>query len=151
MQLFWFTCFEAIFFHRKRWVSLFFFFFLKKSCLGEESSAQAIVYFYWFESHVLSQKEMGFIDFFLLGEFKQIHLQQFLVWCLNLTWRARGNQRDKDRERAQARKKDTKGKDDGLTPEQRRERFIFPKFLFICCWIVAFLNSVFWISGLQGR
>ncbi|XP_076889126.1 uncharacterized protein LOC143539801 [Bidens hawaiensis] len=35
----------------------------------------------------------------------------------------RGNQREKDRERAQARNggKD-KAKDDGLTPEQRRER-----------------------------
>ncbi|KAL9367304.1 hypothetical protein Peur_038503 [Populus x canadensis] len=36
----------------------------------------------------------------------------------------RGNQREKDRERAQARggNKVNKGKDDGLTPEQRRER-----------------------------
>ncbi|KAH7682928.1 hypothetical protein IHE45_05G151300 [Dioscorea alata] len=34
----------------------------------------------------------------------------------------RGNQRDRDRERAQARKQQGKGKDDGLTPEQRRER-----------------------------
>ncbi|XP_019250558.1 PREDICTED: small EDRK-rich factor 2-like [Nicotiana attenuata] len=35
----------------------------------------------------------------------------------------RGNQREKDRERAQARTgKGKKGKDDGLTPEQRRER-----------------------------
>eukprot|EP01018_Ginkgo_biloba_P037297 Gb_09903 [translate_table: standard] len=35
----------------------------------------------------------------------------------------RGNQRDRDRERAQARNpKGGKGKDDGLTPEQRRER-----------------------------
>ncbi|ERN01861.1 hypothetical protein AMTR_s00089p00104350, partial [Amborella trichopoda] len=34
----------------------------------------------------------------------------------------RGNQREKDRERAQARKPQGKGKDDGLTPEQRRER-----------------------------
>jgi len=34
----------------------------------------------------------------------------------------RGNQREKDRERAAARSKATKGKDDGLTPEQRRER-----------------------------
>jgi len=34
----------------------------------------------------------------------------------------RGNQREKDRERAAARGKGTKGKDDGLTPEQRRER-----------------------------
>lgn len=35
----------------------------------------------------------------------------------------RGNQRDRDRERAQSRNpKGGKGKDDGLTPEQRRER-----------------------------
>ncbi|PIN14695.1 hypothetical protein CDL12_12667 [Handroanthus impetiginosus] len=36
----------------------------------------------------------------------------------------RGNQRERDRERAQARSggKGAKGKDDGLTPEQRRER-----------------------------
>ncbi|VFR00984.1 unnamed protein product [Cuscuta campestris] len=35
-----------------------------------------------------------------------------------------GNQREKDRERAQARNgsKNSKNKDDGLTPEQRRER-----------------------------
>ncbi|KQK06305.1 hypothetical protein BRADI_2g25613v3 [Brachypodium distachyon] len=35
---------------------------------------------------------------------------------------ARGDQRERDRQRAQARKPSTKGKDDGLTPEQRRER-----------------------------
>ncbi|KAF7121345.1 hypothetical protein RHSIM_Rhsim13G0046400 [Rhododendron simsii] len=37
---------------------------------------------------------------------------------------ARGNQRDRDRERAQARsgQKPRNPKDDGLTPEQRRER-----------------------------
>ncbi|GAV67685.1 4F5 domain-containing protein, partial [Cephalotus follicularis] len=36
---------------------------------------------------------------------------------------SRGNQREKDRERAQARGgKGAKTKDDGLTPEQRRER-----------------------------
>ncbi|XP_058203860.1 uncharacterized protein LOC131318080 [Rhododendron vialii] len=35
----------------------------------------------------------------------------------------RGNQREKDRERAQARTGGkAKGKEDGLTPEQRRER-----------------------------
>ena len=36
----------------------------------------------------------------------------------------RGNQRDRDRERAASRNpsKGSKGKDDGLTPEQRRER-----------------------------
>ncbi|XP_019055331.1 PREDICTED: small EDRK-rich factor 2-like [Nelumbo nucifera] len=35
----------------------------------------------------------------------------------------RGNQRERDRERALARNgQKTKGKDDGLTPEQRRER-----------------------------
>jgi hypothetical protein len=39
---------------------------------------------------------------------------------------SRGNQREKDRERAQARggNKVNKGKDDGLTHEQRRERLI---------------------------
>ncbi|KAL8146682.1 uncharacterized protein LOC141707521 [Apium graveolens] len=37
---------------------------------------------------------------------------------------SRGSQRDRDRERAQARagNKGKQGKDDGLTPEQRRER-----------------------------
>jgi hypothetical protein len=35
---------------------------------------------------------------------------------------ARGNQRDRDRERAAARKPNAKGSQDGLTPEQRRER-----------------------------
>lgn len=34
----------------------------------------------------------------------------------------RGNQRERDRERAAARAKQTKARDDGLTPEQRRER-----------------------------
>jgi hypothetical protein len=34
----------------------------------------------------------------------------------------RGNQREKDRERAAARNGKSKTKDDGLTPEQRRER-----------------------------
>ena len=34
----------------------------------------------------------------------------------------RGNQREKDRERAQIRGKKGAKKDDGLTPEQRRER-----------------------------
>ncbi|CAN4090902.1 unnamed protein product [Withania somnifera] len=34
----------------------------------------------------------------------------------------RGNQREKDRERAQARNAKNKKADDGLTPEQRRER-----------------------------
>jgi len=34
----------------------------------------------------------------------------------------RGSQRDRDRERAAARAKAGKNKDDGLTPEQRRER-----------------------------
>jgi hypothetical protein len=37
---------------------------------------------------------------------------------------SRGNQREKDRERAQARNGGkSKNKDDGLTPEQRRERY----------------------------
>ncbi|RRT59149.1 hypothetical protein B296_00042884 [Ensete ventricosum] len=35
---------------------------------------------------------------------------------------SRGNQRETDRQRAQARKAQGKQKDDGLTPEQRRER-----------------------------
>jgi hypothetical protein len=35
---------------------------------------------------------------------------------------ARGDQRERDRQRAQARKSGSKGRDDGLTPEQRRER-----------------------------
>ena len=39
-----------------------------------------------------------------------------------LNSRARGNQRDRDRERAAARKPNGKGPQDGLTPEQRRER-----------------------------
>ncbi|KAF4374640.1 hypothetical protein CsatB_025403 [Cannabis sativa] len=34
----------------------------------------------------------------------------------------RGSQRERDRERAQARTKGGKNKEDGLTPEQRRER-----------------------------
>lgn len=34
----------------------------------------------------------------------------------------RGNQRERDRERAAARAKQTKQRDDGLTPDQRRER-----------------------------
>ncbi|THU70775.1 hypothetical protein C4D60_Mb08t28560 [Musa balbisiana] len=35
---------------------------------------------------------------------------------------SRGNQREDDRQRAQARKSQVKQRDDGLTPEQRRER-----------------------------
>ncbi|RLN00892.1 hypothetical protein C2845_PM06G22020 [Panicum miliaceum] len=35
---------------------------------------------------------------------------------------ARGDQRERDRQRAQARRPVAKGRDDGLTPEQRRER-----------------------------
>ncbi|KAM7261405.1 hypothetical protein ACFE04_008772 [Oxalis oulophora] len=38
------------------------------------------------------------------------------------TWPSANIWREKDRERAQARGKGAKGKDDGLTPEQRRER-----------------------------
>ena len=42
---------------------------------------------------------------------------------------SRGNQRERDRERAQARTGGKgKGKDDGLTPEQRRERYKFINF-----------------------
>ncbi|RDX87344.1 hypothetical protein CR513_31195, partial [Mucuna pruriens] len=41
-----------------------------------------------------------------------------------LWWNERGNQREKDRERAQARAggKNKQTKNDGLTPEQRKER-----------------------------
>lgn len=44
--------------------------------------------------------------------------------CLGLNLISRGSQRERDRERAQARagNKGKQGKDDGLTPEQRRER-----------------------------
>ncbi|KAK4732794.1 hypothetical protein R3W88_025782 [Solanum pinnatisectum] len=46
-----------------------------------------------------------------------------LVGVWNLIRFIRGNQREKDRERAAARAgKGKKGPDDGLTPEQRRER-----------------------------
>jgi hypothetical protein len=37
---------------------------------------------------------------------------------------ARGSQRERDRERAAARKPNSKNGGDGLTPEQRRERFV---------------------------
>lgn len=49
----------------------------------------------------------------------------FFIYCFGyfLNWVSRGNQRDRDRERAQARgTAKGKMKDDGLTPEQRRER-----------------------------
>uniref|UniRef100_A0A0E0J1C3 Small EDRK-rich factor-like N-terminal domain-containing protein n=1 Tax=Oryza nivara TaxID=4536 RepID=A0A0E0J1C3_ORYNI len=46
----------------------------------------------------------------------------FLDFSPAAAWGARGNQRDRDRERAQARKPNAKGPQDGLTPEQRRER-----------------------------
>ncbi|KAI9108012.1 hypothetical protein K1719_020885 [Acacia pycnantha] len=46
-----------------------------------------------------------------------------LVWLSkNRATMTRGNQREKDRERAQSRGGKGKQKDDGLTPEQRRER-----------------------------
>ncbi|KAL6909947.1 hypothetical protein ACP4OV_001205 [Aristida adscensionis] len=41
---------------------------------------------------------------------------------LDLSEAARGDQRERDRQRAQARRPAAKGRDDGLTPEQRRER-----------------------------
>lgn len=41
---------------------------------------------------------------------------------LDLSGAARGDQRERDRQRAQARRPAAKGRDDGLTPEQRRER-----------------------------
>lgn len=55
---------------------------------------------------------------------------QFRLWVsvfpLTTVEISRGNQRDRDRERAQARsgKKGSQNKDDGLTPEQRRERSV---------------------------
>jgi hypothetical protein len=48
----------------------------------------------------------------------------FLLCCFVLDSRERGNQRDRDRERAAARKPNAKGPQDGLTPEQRRERCV---------------------------
>ncbi|GKU86055.1 hypothetical protein SLEP1_g636 [Rubroshorea leprosula] len=47
-----------------------------------------------------------------------------MLSCLFLTCCSRGNQRDRDRERAQARanSKSKQPKNDGLTPEQRRQR-----------------------------
>ncbi|KAL6592959.1 hypothetical protein ACP70R_049255 [Stipagrostis hirtigluma subsp. patula] len=45
-----------------------------------------------------------------------------LASSLTRVWAARGNQRERDRERAAARKPNAKGPQDGLTPEQRRER-----------------------------
>ena len=48
----------------------------------------------------------------------------FLLSCFVLDSRERGNQRDRDRERAAARKPNAKGPQDGLTPEQRRERWV---------------------------
>uniref|UniRef100_A0A2C9W7I3 Small EDRK-rich factor-like N-terminal domain-containing protein n=2 Tax=Manihot esculenta TaxID=3983 RepID=A0A2C9W7I3_MANES len=44
--------------------------------------------------------------------------------CSSTPIMTRGNQRERDRERSQSRSsgKGSKGKDDGLTPEQRRER-----------------------------
>ncbi|TYH63357.1 hypothetical protein E1A91_D07G181400v1 [Gossypium mustelinum] len=47
------------------------------------------------------------------------------VWFPRISTMTRGNQREKDRERAQSRsgnKGKAGSKDDGLTPEQRRER-----------------------------
>lgn len=57
----------------------------------------------------------------------------------------RGNQREKDRERAQARSGGkAKKNDDGLTPEQRRERYTcFPYFLGCTCGILHYLNISF--------
>lgn len=43
-------------------------------------------------------------------------------FVLDLIRAARGDQRERDRQRAQARRPVAKGRDDGLTPEQRRER-----------------------------
>ncbi|KAK6930709.1 hypothetical protein RJ641_004803 [Dillenia turbinata] len=53
---------------------------------------------------------------------KWLHFVKFVLFALNFI--ESGNQRERDRERAQARNagKGGKVKDDGLTPEQRRER-----------------------------
>lgn len=46
------------------------------------------------------------------------------MYLFVFNWSERGNQRERDRERAQARagNKGKNPRDDGLTPEQRRER-----------------------------
>lgn len=50
-----------------------------------------------------------------------------ILVLFGLNWSERGSQRERDRERAQARatQKSKHPKNDGLTPEQRRERFFF--------------------------
>ena len=47
-----------------------------------------------------------------------------MICCFVLDSRERGNQRERDRERAAAQKPNAKGPQDGLTPEQRRERCV---------------------------
>ena len=63
--------------------------------------------------------------------------------CLVLNFIARGNQRDRDRERAQARagNKGKQVKDDGLTPEQRRERWEFGLALYVCTFVYDWLQK----------
>ncbi|KAI4354357.1 hypothetical protein L6164_003227 [Bauhinia variegata] len=58
------------------------------------------------------------------SSFSGLFIVSDLVWLSrNLSKMTRGNQRERDRERAQTRNPGKgKGKDDGLTPEQRRER-----------------------------
>ena len=69
-----------------------------------------------------------------------------------LNWSERGNQRERDRERAQARAggKAKQPKGDGLTPEQRRERYLslsnFDNSLFSVCFDVIFAPSFFFFS-----
>ncbi|KAG8068766.1 hypothetical protein GUJ93_ZPchr0005g14672 [Zizania palustris] len=51
-----------------------------------------------------------------------LHHTSSLVFFYRYSSSARGDQRERDRQRAQARKPVVKGREDGLTPEQRRER-----------------------------
>lgn len=62
-------------------------------------------------------------EFYLAG--KEHNFGCGSVFPLTTVEISRGNQRDRDRERAQARNtKKGQNKDDGLTPEQRRERLV---------------------------
>uniref|UniRef100_A0A0E0F555 Small EDRK-rich factor-like N-terminal domain-containing protein n=1 Tax=Oryza meridionalis TaxID=40149 RepID=A0A0E0F555_9ORYZ len=60
----------------------------------------------------------------ILGELEQSAIRVVVVGVgeVVVSGRGWGSQRDRDRERAQARKPNAKGPQDGLTPEQRRER-----------------------------
>lgn len=84
---------------------------------------------------------------FVWGESKKTYaVSSDLIW-FDLDLGARGNQRDRDRERAQARKKEAKGKDDGLTPEQRRERLELSGFGLVFYCAFTFLILHVWIWG----